>query len=557
MCCAHADTVGSPRSSSLKSSQPSLSTSPTSDLYTVSIEEAISYYWGVSPTPPKLVYRSSSTKRPYARPKGWRKFKEARGVFGHKLNAAWKDVGPQVRDLLNTHQMYWTSIDVVRFIADGENEYKKIHGPVVIWIGVFSGSLQGEDAFRASNEILDLLKGFDIVDVEVEFRESIYRRSAGPALLKSVYDSNPTVGVRRPLSHVLGLSIATADRPTAQGNMALYFAEGGDSDKILGLTCHHVLFETDEECVLEGDTSRRHVQLLGTDAFNDLLASIKICIGSHASSLEDDEEQIQLLEAKVVAGAGESVAKKLDKTRDGLDKTNRAIADLEKFYEKVQEEWSEPGCRIIGHIRFSPAVTVDDGGFAEDWSALELDNSKFKDAFQGNVLDIRTDRLSLINWVEKMQRRTGSQAGFDYPLDDNLPLRDTMTLERMQSPGIVDRAGETCIFVIKNGQASGVTIGRATGLFSFVRSGNTGLGSMAWAIYNYGCDNGHVDAFSKPGDSGSVIVGALGVCLLVVRRLWRLRMLRRCGGFGLALSNSFRMRIFVQLLAFISGSYSY
>ncbi len=68
--------------------------------------------------------------------------------------------------------------------------------------------------------------------------------------------------------------------------MALYFAEGGDSDKILGLTCHHVLFETDEECVLEDDTSRRHVQLLGIDAFNDFLASIKIRIGRHALRLK-------------------------------------------------------------------------------------------------------------------------------------------------------------------------------------------------------------------------------------------------------------------------------
>ncbi len=108
-----------------------------------------------------------------------------------------------------------------------------------------------------------------------------------------------------------------------------------------------------------------------------------------------------------------------------------------------------------------------------------------------------------------MQRRTERQAPFSYPLDDHhLPLRDIMTRERMQASDIVDHAGETCMFVIKNGQASGVTIGRATGLFSFVRSGNTGSGSMAWAIYNYGGDDG-LTAFSKPGDSGSVIVGVL------------------------------------------------
>jgi hypothetical protein len=51
--------------------------------------------------------------------------------------------------------------------------------------------------------------------------------------------------------------------------MALYFAEGGDSDKVLGLTCRHILFKTIEEAiddyVLTGAGAlRKYVQLLGT-----------------------------------------------------------------------------------------------------------------------------------------------------------------------------------------------------------------------------------------------------------------------------------------------------
>lgn len=41
-------------------------------------------------------------------------------MFGHKLNVVWKDVGPLVRDLLNAQRVSWTSIDVVRFITDGD-----------------------------------------------------------------------------------------------------------------------------------------------------------------------------------------------------------------------------------------------------------------------------------------------------------------------------------------------------------------------------------------------------------------------------------------------------
>ena len=71
--------------------------------YEVSKAEAMFYYAGISPTPPKLVYRTGGEKMPFVMPKGqeaYRRLKQARGVFGHKLNAIWNDVGPKVRDLL-------------------------------------------------------------------------------------------------------------------------------------------------------------------------------------------------------------------------------------------------------------------------------------------------------------------------------------------------------------------------------------------------------------------------------------------------------------------------
>ena len=117
----------------------------------------------------------------WVRPTGfesYRKLKQARGVFGHKLNVVWDDVGPKVRDLLSAQSVAWTSIDVVRFITSGDGD-RKINGPVVIWVGVFPNSLRGEDAFTSSKDILDLLAINDITDVEVEYRESVYTPSGG------------------------------------------------------------------------------------------------------------------------------------------------------------------------------------------------------------------------------------------------------------------------------------------------------------------------------------------------------------------------------------------
>jgi len=75
--------------------------------------------------------------------------------------------------------------------------------------------------------------------------------------------------------------------------------------------------------------------------------------------------------------------------------------------------------------------------------------------------------------------------------------------ELISKPEALDSTGDRCILVIKNGTSTGVTIGRATGIQSFVRDDDTGEVSREWAIYNYDSKSG---VFSAPGDSGSILV---------------------------------------------------
>ncbi|KIJ12527.1 hypothetical protein PAXINDRAFT_163883 [Paxillus involutus ATCC 200175] len=453
------------------------------------------YYSGISPTPPKLVYRTGSLKTPWVKPTGlesYRKLKQACGVFGHKLNVVWKDVGPLVRDLLNTQRVAWTSIDVARFITDGDGD-EKIRGPVVLWVGVRPDSLQGEDAFSSSNEILNLLARFGIVDLEVEYRESVYKRSVGPALLRPVSNLNTAVDVCGPVTPALGLPIAASNRPGAQGTMALYFAEGGDSDTVSGLTCHHVLFKTDgttnNDYVFAGaGAPREYVQLLGTRAFDELLASIKMRIRRHGIMVGIHEGQIKKLEVRVGGDDEDDVAeakKELKKTRALLDDANEAIEDLER-----------PSERTIGYILSSAvAFNVGPERFTENWGAFELDGPKFRDASKGNFIDLGTE-IPPDLFTLKMYPRDDGTTTFKYPDDRLLPLRDMITEERMREPDMLDHDNEACLLVIKNGNATDVTIG-----------GGNFLESMEWAIYNY--DN-KSDVFSAPGDFGSIIVDGLG-----------------------------------------------
>lgn len=117
--------------------------------------EAELYYHGL-PSAPRLVARTGTT--PWEAPTGpkasW-KCKELRPVYEHALRKALEG-----------------SIDILRIGYDGERS-----APVVFWIGVTPGSLSGDDGVIVVSECQELLKEYNINDVEVEIRESVVIRA--------------------------------------------------------------------------------------------------------------------------------------------------------------------------------------------------------------------------------------------------------------------------------------------------------------------------------------------------------------------------------------------
>ncbi len=100
---------------------------------------------------------------------------------------------------------------------------------------------------------------------------------------------------------------------------------------------------------------------------------------------------------------------------------------------------------------------------------------------------------------------------FEYPGDRLLPLRGTITDDLMRTPDMWDSDGEPCLLVVKSGNATNTTIGRANGVFSIVRDYFQDMAinqtSMEWGIINYDSKS---EVFSEPGDSGSVIADIRG-----------------------------------------------
>jgi hypothetical protein len=110
----------------------------------------------------------------------------------------------------------------------------------------------------------------------------------------------------------------------------------------------------------------------------------------------------------------------------------------------------------------------------------------------------------------KIYPRIDVSTTFKYPADRLLRLRGIIPEEKLRRPDMLDRDGGSCLFVVKSGKTTGVTIGRATGIFSYVRQyfpNNTYQTSKEWAILPYDNKSG---AFSAPGDSGSIIVNSSG-----------------------------------------------
>ena len=97
-----------------------------------------------------------------------------------------------------------------------------------------------------------------------------------------------------------------------------------------------------------------------------------------------------------------------------------------------------------------------------------------------------------------------------YPLFRLLQLQDIIKENELRHPTMLDINGEECLLVVKSGKSTGVIIGRATGIMSFVREyfeDGTHETSMELAIYPYGSKEG---AFSAPGDSGSIVADSNG-----------------------------------------------
>ena len=471
----------------------------------ISDEEAKFYYSGLISLP-LLVARTGST--PWEAPtweNRWRK--ELRVVGEHEITEVWEDdLALKVHAILRAKHVVWSSTDVVR-IAYVDNPF----GAVILWIGVRPESLSHEVGIDVALQCKRLLLDYGINDVDVEIRESEVIPSAGLQLLEPGSHFDPTTDAREPLAATLGITICSQSTPWAEGTGGFFLNEGSDSKRLLLVTARHVVFPPNEEnnglFEHKSDSQRHNVLVLSDASFKKHLVSIKAEIDRQMFNIQYQKDHI----AHLAEMNDESAEKERKHAQGLLDKARESVAALAAFYRELSVNWATEQSRILGHVVFSPPIVVGAGTeqYTQDVAVIEIDASKIPSSFPGNAIDLGT-KFSPADLMCMMRSNTRNTLGFKYPFGRLLSLQGTITDDEMRRPTKYDQNNDPCILVLKRGGTTGLTVGRANNVFSYVRNyfgDNVSGVSKEWAILPFDNKSG---AFSGKGDSGAVVVDGAG-----------------------------------------------
>nr|ODN77286.1 hypothetical protein L203_06368 [Cryptococcus depauperatus CBS 7841] len=161
----------------------------------------------------------------------------------------------------------------------------------------------------------------------------------------------------------------------------------------------------------------------------------------------------------------ESIKKQRDKHLALVEKARWKISQTDKFHSEILKEWSTPSQRVIGEaVHVEPIeANVTPHGFSADWALIELyDNKSDWDTFPGNKMYIGGN-LSLVDYDMIMFPQPEDRDKYECPVD-GLQALGVIQPEEIRNPQQLDGNGESCLLVVKNGLATGTTIGRATGM---------------------------------------------------------------------------------------------
>ncbi|KAF5022229.1 hypothetical protein F66182_5744 [Fusarium sp. NRRL 66182] len=466
---------------------PSLLGTPPGEL------EIRDYYHGL-PSKPKLVARSSSD--PWNPPHdGLSVWKTLDPVGRHPIVQAWNDsMGPLRQEILDAVKgIQWTAIDILRIgnFRQGGIIDEEVIRPVTVLVSVEPGSTSWLDGKKVALHCRNILKNHGIHDVEVELKESTITklnsiRRAPPIAPKLTPNNASHPKAHLAVSEFLGTSIASYELPEREGAKGLYLRLR-NSDKVLLLTCRHVLFGHDvknsDNCHL---TTPRPVIQPGNKTYRAMLEKI--------------EYQIHMSK------------------KGGRDETERT-KQAEDLMTTLKDQLSLNEARIIGHVLFSPnydtAVSPSNRPYIRDWALIELHQGKHETPLSSlkNSVIVGQHCLEDISDAIADEGYAKEPDVLEYvlPFDRHtrtVELSGTISEHEMMNPAFEFKSFEgKAMLVAKYGPRSGLTIGLANTVKSVLRHLTEGPGVLSdeWCIVGHK-KSGHLrECFSIEGDSGACV----------------------------------------------------
>ncbi|KAI9060051.1 hypothetical protein FKP32DRAFT_1085663 [Trametes sanguinea] len=514
--------------------------------------EAHLYYAGLSGPSgrgPKLVYRTSKDRfAPPMGPEAYRRLMKLVGVpAGHALGErrdgrlVWDVVREEVVEILDKRRIQLTSVDLVRFRwtvpdddqqdveseDDSEGEVEEdasyadiapidpvVDGtvyttPATIWVGVKPDSLTGEQAHSAAMEILDLLIGHRVTDIEVAFRESEVQFCAGPQLFAPTADEDPLRGIVDSLSTTVGLPIAGM-KTKMQGTLGFYFRAGDD---LYAVAARHVLFKADDPNVEYNHVAgrRKDVMVMRPSTFTSYLALVQGTIGNLLETAEYLSGRAQALAAPAADDYSRStmLQQDLHGVEHQLVATREQINVLKAHFVKLKKEWSKPKDRVIGYAVWSPPLgaAMPPHSYTRDICVIKLDKDKFRH-LRGNFLSLGPT-ISRVDFRKLTNAPVNRPPEVSYPENGLLTVREILPPEQMRPASSSPPEQDHVLPVLKRGAGSLTTAGGLSGFSSHLRryfiTGH--IDSVEVAVFPHSHDSG---PFSRRGDSGSAIVDVKG-----------------------------------------------
>ena len=487
------------------------------------------------PSGAPCIYKSGPAWPEHQGPQAQRCIREARPVYGHPIACSWIKIGADIYRYLDSCSVKWTSIDPVAFANAGE---KTPFCPLLVWIGVKHETLEFDDAVATANGIKDILSEAGFPEIEVAFRESVVSHSVGLKPLPFNPRNDPIPEFRKPFTPSLGLAIAPLKTPHHEGTGALYFRLSKDNNRVVLLTAAHTARPppvyantgmTHKNC----SQPREEIVALGDLGYQEATNALMAAIGDLARSIAVWNKSNTGL-GEFVEGENIWDTEKRRDNQNAIEKATRLIDNLNSLHDEITKRRTNPDKRIIGFILHADPISVSNKphGFTLDWAFIELYNEKIDwDTFPGNKVYIGMfphlvpqsqfqlladydipvgGNLSPSDFGKFMFPYPEDRANYEYPDDGLLQVNGIVKDEEIRQHQHLDAHGERAFLVVKNGLATGTTIGRVNGLDSFTRvysDYGTERTSIETAVLPY--DNQH-GPFSAPGDSGAIILDRIG-----------------------------------------------